>query len=346
MKGKVFKVGSFCLLLIMCLSILLAGCGGDSAQESTAPETSGAASTAPESSDGGTAEVGAKRIVMLIKNNVNPFFVDMANAATAQCEEYGWEIEVLSPIKSDNNEEQIELLRQALLDPPDAFVIVPADSEGITPAIEEINEANIPIVNVNTQFYDEDVDYITFVAVKNYDLAYQSATAISEVIGEGGNVLLIEGITGAQTSIDRTKGATAAFEDAGVNILATQTADYSRQKAVEVTQNLLQKYADVDAIWAASGEMALGCAVAVEQANRQDAIKIACINSYEEVIQAVVDGKIYLTADDVADLQGSTGVSVLMDYFEGKEVPKETILESKIIDDSNIDVYKEKYGIE
>jgi ribose transport system substrate-binding protein len=339
------------IVAIIMVAAIVSSCAGTKTppSESTSPsssaEPSQSAGPGEEKKILTEEEVGPKHIVLLIKNKVNAFFVQMAEAVEEQCAEYGWTCEVLAPITSDSNEEQIQLLEQSLLDPPDGYLIVPADSQGITPAIEQINEAGIPIVNVNTQFYDEDIDYITYVGIENYKLAYSAIEAINKRFDKPGNALLIEGVTGAQTSIDRTNGATDAFRDLGWNLLASQTANYNRSEAVEVTQNLLQAYDDVDVIFAASGEMGLGAAIAIEQAGRQDEIFLGCINCYEEIIQAVVDGRIHMTADDDSRLQGQVGVQCMMKYFQGYEQEKITYIDSTVIDESNIDIYKERFGI-
>ncbi|MCB7305740.1 sugar ABC transporter substrate-binding protein [Bariatricus massiliensis] len=325
------KVLSVLLVMGMCVG-LLAGCGGGTGKD--------------DKGENGGETSDKKKIVFMVKNSNSDFFVSMGEYAKAKAEEYGWECEVLAPIEADNNEEQIQLLEQSLLDPPDAYCIVPADSDGITPAIEQINEADIPIINVNTMFYDEEVEYLTFVAIDNYGMAYECSKAGAELIGGKGNVLILEGTTGSQTSIDRQKGATDGFaEYPDITVLDSQTANYARQEALTVTQNLLQKYPEVDMIWSAAGEMALGAAEAVSQAGRSDEIKIVTINAFKEMIEAVIDGRIALTADDASWLQGETAIECLKKYWDGEELEEQTLIDAVMVTDENLDEYKEMWGI-
>ncbi len=67
-------------------------------------------------------------------------------------------------------------------------------------------------------------------------------------MGGKGTLIIIEGSTGAQTSLDRIEGCKKALEEyPDIELVASQSANYSRAEALNVAQNLLQSYPDVDA---------------------------------------------------------------------------------------------------
>lgn len=320
------KIRKLCALLLCAAMIvcLFAACGSEDS-----PET------------------GAKRAVLLVKKLSSSYWTDLADAVQAQCDEYGWELEILCPVTADSNEEQIELLQQSLLDPPDVYLVAPADASGIAPAIEEINEAGIPIICVTNKIADGCGDYVTYVGVEYYDIAAAAATALIEHLNGTGKILFIEGTTGSSTSVDINNGAKDVFATAdGIEILDSQPANYQRSEALTVTQNLLQKYSEVDAIFASNGEMALGAAEAVRQANREDEIVVTALNCSQEIVQAIIDGKLLFTADDVAWKMGQQAVVAANDYFNGVTLDKELMQECVIVDDSKLDEYREMYGIQ
>ncbi|GHV47040.1 sugar ABC transporter substrate-binding protein [Synergistales bacterium] len=290
------------------------------------------------------SDAAAKKIVFLTKNQTNPFFVEMKDAVERKCAELGWEVKTLYPMTPDNNEQQIQLLEQSLLNPPDLFIITPADSHGITPAIEQINDAGIPIINCNTKFYDPDIKYLTFVAFQNFDGAKLSVETGAKLIGYKGNVIILEGVTGAQTSIDRTDGAKAAIaEHKDLTLLAQQTTNYSRPEALQVMQDFLQKYPKIDLVFGASAEVALGAAEAIRQAGRQKEITLVTINTYKEAIEAVKDGRVTLTVDDQSWKQGEECVLAAKRYFDGETLPPAIMIEGKVIDSSNAEEFAQKW---
>lgn len=328
------------IVLLLAIALLCTGCAtsGDTSAPAADPAVAEDGSTAPAT--GGES----KKIFFMVKNLTNPFFVQMADEAAAKCEEYGWECEILSPVKSDNNEEQIQLIEQALLKNPDLFCVVPADSKGIVPGIEAINAAGVPLINTNTKIDDDSVEMVSFVAIENYEAAKLSVTQGAELIGNEGNVIILEGVTGAQTSIDRVAGAKDVVDSIdGLELLTSQTANYSRPESMQVMQDLLQKYDDIDLVFAAAGEMALGAAEAIKQAGRQDEIVMCTINSYQEVLEAVKDGRITVSVDDMAGKQGSESIVAAKRYFDGETVEPEILLMGVIVDQSNVDEYLAYY---
>lgn len=334
---------SLLLAITMSLLVLATGCAGASESSSDAEGTKDSSSLA-SGKQLTEAQIGPKRAILLVKKLSSSFWTDLEGAARQQCEEYGWTMETLCPVVADSNEEQIKLLKQSLLNPPDVYLICAADSEGIAPAIEEINEAGVPIINVQTRIIGDDLDVVTFVGVDTYSMAQIGANAILDKRKDAKNAIILEGITGSNTTADIKKGVTEAFNERGINILASQTANGQRQDGMTVTQNLLQAYPDVDIIFAGNGEMALGAAEAIRQAGR-DGISIATINTSKEITQAIMDGIITLTVDDVSWKLGEMGVEQAMNYFRGIPIDKEIMAEVQIESADNLDYYKEKYGL-
>jgi ABC-type sugar transport system substrate-binding protein len=285
------------------------------------------------------------RIAFMVNKLSSAFWKDVEKGAKDAGDELQYEINILCPTTPDSNEEQIQLLEQSLINPPAIFVITPADANGITPAIEMINEADIPIVNYNARFLDKSVERLTFVGLDKYDLAKQAAEALVEKLGGKGKVLVLEGVTGSQTAIDIKNGATDVLRAApGIELLDSQPANYLRTDGLSVTQNLLQKYPEVDAIFAANAESALGAAEAIRQAGRKG-IKIATLNMSDEAAQAILNGTLTVVVDDTPYEVGKRCILTVRDYLAGKSVPDEIMLEGIMVDLGSIDPYVERYGL-
>lgn len=332
---------SLTLAAIMALGVMTGCSSSSSTTESTTTEstTTEAATTEASGTEG-------KHIAFMVKNTNSEYWITMINAVEERCAEYGWTVDILAPIVAESNEEQIQLIEQALINPPDLFCIVPADSAGITPAIEAINDAGIPVINVNTMFFDEEIECLTFVGIENYDAGVTIAEGALELLPDGGNVLLLEGTTGSQTSIDRMAGAWEVFnENPQMVILDSQPANFARVEAMTVTQNLLQKYPDVDLIWSAAGEMAIGAAEALTQAGRSDTVQNVTMNGFSDMIMAYLDGRVTLTYDDAPHLQGSTAIDLAYAYFNGETVDRYNYIDMVRVDESNIDSYIEMYDL-
>ncbi|HML38102.1 MAG TPA: sugar ABC transporter substrate-binding protein [Bacillota bacterium] len=335
MKKRSMKTVLAVVLALM-MAFSLVACGGSSDNP---------ASNGSDSGDKASGE--AKTALLLVKNQTNPFFVEMADAVKALGESWGWKVDVKYPVTPDSNEEQIQILEQALVNPPDVFLIVPADSKGITPAIEKINQAGIPVIDVNTRMYDESLDVLCYTGFENVDGAKMAVVEGAKIAKNGGkNVIILEGVTGAQTSIDRTTGVKQAIDELGLTLTDIQPTDYNRVKAKEVMTSLLAAHPDIDMVFGASGEVALGAAEAIRAANRQDEITIVTINAYKELIDAIKEGKIALTVDDQSWRQGELGLEAAKTYFEkGKDaVEANYYCGGEVVNASNVDDFIAKKG--
>jgi ABC-type sugar transport system substrate-binding protein len=361
MKKKLLGV----LLTAAVCTSLLAGCGSSQEAEALAaaePAMSEDAEEGPaESEESETQEateepaasegidtsanyLEGKKIIVLLKSYTHMFWVEAANEAEMLADQYGCEVEILAPTVANSNEEQIELLENSLVSPPDLYIIVPADSQGIAPAIAEINAEGIPIVNVNTQITDESVSYDSYVSANQYELGYTTVSTAIEKLGEEGKAIVIFGKPGAQTYMERDEGASAAFaEHTGWEVLDNQVANGDRNEAMTVMQTLMTKYSDIDLVYAEDGEMALGAAEAIKAAGKDGEIKVVGDNSSVEICDAIKSGALYMVYDDAAWSQMETGFKVANLVLGGESVEDTYYSPIYLVDSDNVEEYSKRY---
>ena len=326
------KILAVILTIAVVFTLTACGSGGGA--------TGGSGGQASSNTSGGSGGSDNKTIVVLLKNLTNPFWVDVKKGAEKAGADFGYNVKVVAPVIADNNEEQIQLLEQELLNPPAAFVIAPADSMGIAPAVEQINQLKIPVINLNTRITAEGLDIVTFVATDNIEVGKVTMEALAEKMGGKGNVVIITGVPGQQNSIDRRDGALQAIENyPDITVVDEQIANWNREESMKVTQDLLQKHAQIDGIFAVNGEMAIGSSEAVRQAGKTGQVKIAGIDVFEEVINRIKNGDVTITNDGVSQTQGYNAVKAAIDVIEGKQVDPRIRIPTKIVDESNAGEY-------
>lgn len=292
--------------------------------------------------NGGKAE-GKKEILVVVKNSTAPFWISVMEGAKAAGAELGYTVVCKTPVdtaEGSGNEQQSNLCEEAIVSGVGCLVIAPVDSEAIIPATKKVNEAGIPIVNLNTMISDAS-QYVTFAGLENVNQGYDTAKAMFEAMGGTGKIFIIEGSTGAQTSIDRVKGFEKALaEYPNIEVIAQQSANYSRADAMNVVQNLLQSHPDVDAILCCNDEMALGSAEAVDAAGKTGQIKISGQDANDDAVEALKAGKITITSYGNPYMQGYTAVKAAVDILEGKQVEKFYEVATKVVDINNADTFK------
>lgn len=309
-------------------AMLFSGCSAPAA-------SGGAVSSAGGGASSGDGTLAGKSITVVLKSLTVPFFISVQKGAEAAGEEYGVKVNVLAPLKMDNPEEQSQIVEQTIANRPDVIVLCPIDSNGIVPVVKELNAANIPIVNLNTKINGTDVKWETFVAIENYQAGYDAAKALAETMGGSGELIILEGPTGSQASLDRVQGALDAFQETGVEVVARQAADNDRAKGMNVSQNLLQAHPKVKGIFCCNDEMALGTVEAIDAA-KMSGIQVSGIDANEDALQAIREGKMAVTVDSQPYVQGYSAVEAAVKLLKGEKVDEKIVTPVQVITKENV----------
>jgi ribose transport system substrate-binding protein len=265
----------------------------------------------------------------------NPFWELMHEGALAVAAENNVEIIYLAPTQANNLEEQTRLVDDLITRKVDGIVLVPVDSEGMVPAIERANAAGIPVALANTRANGG--EFITFSAVENYDAMTQVAEYVVEQLGGSGKVVIIEGTAGAQTAIDRLAAINDVLaKNPGIEILASQTAEFQRAKALEVMENLLQTHPEIDAVLACNDEEALGAIEALDAAGRLEGTIVSGFDGNSDALKALTAGRMTVTMFQNAPAQAGDAVQALLDYLAGKPVEVRIRTGAVLIDSTNV----------
>ncbi len=207
-----------------------------------------------------------------------------AKEAAAMYPQAEWIIETAA-----SPDEQINDLQNLQSQGVDAMVILATDSAPVTPMAKTLHDAGILIVNVDRGFTEPVAD--VFIAGDNSAFGRKSAEFMAEKLNGQGNIVVLAGIPGTNVSKDRV----AAFREVmarypGITIVAEEAADWNREKADKVMQNILIANPKIDAVWASDDDMALGAENAIKAAGRQDQMWILGGAGMKDIVKRVMDG--------------------------------------------------------
>ncbi len=187
--------------------------------------------------------------------------------------------------------------------------------------------------------------------LRNDDEGYatQGMEQVCKLLNNRGNVVIIEGVPSPINTIrvDMIKAVAAKYP--GIKLLDSQPAYWNRQKALEVMENYLQKYKQIDAVYTADDDMLAGALQAYKESGRRDlkaAVGGACM---KEMVKKIIDGTDPLIKVNVTyppDVL-ATGVSLAVvgvkgRTFEGfyqKKLPVRIILASELVTKENAKDY-------
>jgi len=296
------------------MAVLVCGCG------SRKEETTGGGERQPV-------------IGVSLLNLANEFIVTLNVEMKKQAEESGVRLIVNDAQRSA--ERQVQQVETFIAQKVDAIVLNPCEVEASSPAVAKAIEAGIPIVNVNSETRTAPT---AFVGSRDEESARLAMEYIADRLDGKGGILMMHGYMGQAAQIKRDAGAREVLEKhPDLKLLAAQTAEWDRAKAVTLMENWLQAHGDkIDAVFAQNDEMAMGALLAIEQAGKKDRIVVVGVDAIADALKAVKDGRLDATVFQDAAGQGRGAVEVALRLIRGEAVDKETYIPFKLVTRENI----------
>lgn len=274
------------------------------------------------------------KVVVFTKNVTNPFWKSVRVGADKAGKDAGVDIEHAVPTKADNIEEQTRLVEDWIVRKPAAIVFAPVDFVALVPSIQKVNKAGIPVFIFNNRM--EGVDFVSYVGSDDEKIGYEITKHLIASLGGKGRLVHIEGVPAAITAQNRKKGFERALKESpGIELLASQPANYRRLPAVQVFENLMQRFPVIDGVVAANDDMAVGVSEALIAAKRGGKTKVVGIDAIPDGAAAIQSGNMLASADFSGHDQGYLTVVAAARHLRGERVPKEISLPVVIVDKSN-----------
>ena len=279
-----------------------------------------------------TAHAADERIAVFTKNQTNPYFQVVRMGADSAAKQMGATTTHYIPTKPDSIPEQLSLIDDVVIKKPSAIVFTPVDYKAMGAGVAKMNAAGIPVVNVTDR--SETGKFVAFVGSSDYDLGKVTGRYLLQTMGGKGNVVILEGVKGSLVSSDRVRGFQDALKEfPNVKVVASQPGNFQRLQALQVMENLMQTYPQIEGIMAANDSMASGAIEALEGANRKSLV--IGINGTKEAIDAIKAGTLLATGDYNGYLQGCVSTMVAIRELRKLPVPKEVVFPATVVNKSN-----------
>ena len=329
------------LLVMMALVLVfsMVGCASPAAEESASAPAETSSGTS-----GGEASKTAGDVVIAqsMPTLNNPWYVLFANGSKDMAETLG--VELSQTTNPETNEwapeEQIKKIENLIAKQPDVIEIDPTSSDGINSAIDEARKQGIAVVMSGTKVTTEVECSIT---ADNKQGGKLCGEFMGEALEGEGKIAILQGTPGrdvVQAREDGFKEGIAAYE--GIEIVAEQVANLDRSEAVTVTENILQANPDIDGIWAANDEMALGAIEALKAQGLNGKVIVGGLDCTPDAIAAIEEGNMHFTANQVPYEMGVRAIAISTLIAQGKEIPSNDIsLEMSLVTYENVDEYQD-----
>jgi len=318
-----FKLG---MILLMVGSLILAACGSDDA-ESDASDSGDESSSSSEGDDEAMEDDGAMEgeynvFALLPQGTDQPYGTTYLPPMEAKAAELGISLTITnSQYDADKQASECET---AVAAEPDLIILWPAVADTVRPCLEAAKDAGIPVTVTNSDVKAEDADLTAaYSGPDTYGQGVASAELMCELTGgEETGIIMINGLTGNTTAIDREAG----FEDTineqcpNVEILARQPGNWNKDESQIAASEMITAVGaeNIQGVYAADDTMVAGAIDALKARDLDPAdLVITSIGNTFLGNPLVVSGELDGTVFQSSSWDGEHAITVAHEVLTG-----------------------------
>jgi ribose transport system substrate-binding protein len=316
MLSAITYLGKRCLLWLLVL-LLAQGCSSKSGAEKAA---------------------GPKKVAVIVSTLNNPWFVVLAETAAAQAKLLGYETKIFD--SQNNTALEADHFENAVVSGFDAILLNPTDSDGSIVNVLKAKEAAIPVFCMDREVNTSKAATSQILS-DNYSGCVAIGKEFVQDLQQKGNYVEILGIVGDNNTWNRSKGFHSVVDRyPGLKMVAQQSADFDRNKAMEVLESVLQAHPDINAVFCGNDAMAMGAYQALVAAGKEKEVGVYGFDGADDVMNAIRDGKIKATGLQSPETMAKTAAEYADAYFKGKrDFSQRVPVAVELVDADNIRDY-------
>ena len=218
-----------------------------------------------------------------------------------------------------------------------SLVIFPFESAALTKPVAQVKAKGVYVTVVDRGLTDTSAQD-AYVSGDNTAFGRIPAEYLAKALNGKGNIVALRGIP---TTIDneRMDAFNAVIKKhPDIKLLDAKHGNWNRDDAFKVMQDFLTRFKEIDAVWAADDDMAVGVLKAIEQAKRKD-IKIVFGGAgMKEMVKTLMDGTNPLIQANVSYSPKFIYDAVKLTAearLKGEKLPANTIIPSVLITKEN-----------
>jgi ABC-type sugar transport system substrate-binding protein len=331
-----YKKSMFALVLVLVLVVsMLAGCGS----QPSAPSDSADKTASGDSNDKSSSDAQKKiKIGLSIDTTNQPWRAGLVRNVTEEAEKHP-EVELIVTDGQGSSNKQISDVEDLITKKVDVILISPHEGQPLTPITAEAYKSGIPVIVLDREL--EGDQFTTFIGANNKTIGKQAGEFIAKYMTDNKLTKVVEimGTPGSSPARDRSEPFTEVLAQfADIEIVAQQTANWTENEALQVTENLLQANpkGSIDLIYAHCDAMALGVIKAIKAAGRNE-IKVVSIDGQKQAYEAIKNNEMVATL--TYPFPGAEGVKTAIKIANGEKIGKLIEMASDLVTAENIDEF-------
>lgn len=268
----------------------------------------------------------------------NPYFITLEHAIRETLEGEGYRLITKDP--GSDCDVQASQIQEMIEEGIHAIILSPVNWEKITPALEELKDAGVKIINVDTQV--KEMSYVdAYIGSDNYNAGAICGEDLIERCPEGGKVAILECPT--QNSInERITGfeEILATAEKGFEVVAREDTGGEFERALAASKRIFKENPDIVAIMCGNDQLAVGAKTAANVAELKDVL-IYGVDGSPDIKKELKkpETQIAGTAAQSPINLGKSAARLAIEILMGNSFESETYEEVFMINKDNVDMY-------
>lgn len=265
-----------------------------------------------------------------------PWRVAMNDQIAAAAKDYPM-FEVIFSDAAQDNSKQIADIENFIQMGVDLIITSPNEAKPLTNVVRDAYESGIPVILLDRKI--EGDTYTQWIGADNVLIGKVCGEYIADVLlPDGGKVCEIKGLEGTSAGMERHEGFRAGIaKNANIEVIAMNNADWLREKAITIAEEMLQVNEQIDMFFCHNDPMAEGAFIAARNAGREEGMLFVGIDGLptpDGGIKSVIDGRLSLTM--IYPTGGKEAIeSAYALLVEGRELEKTVVLDTMAITPDN-----------
>lgn len=234
-----------------------------------------------------------QKMAVVISTLNNPWFVVLGESAAERAKELGYDAHIFD--SQNDPAKEAEHFDNIIAMGYNAILFNPTDADGSVLNVKRAKKAGIPTFCMDREINSRDAA-TTQLLSDNFTGCVKLGQYFVKLLNKTGNYVEILGLVGDNNTWNRSNGFHSVVDEfPELKMLAQQSADFDRNKAMDVMETMMQANPDIDAVFCGNDAMAMGAYQAVLAAGKADRIKVFGFDGARDAVQGIADGKIAAT---------------------------------------------------
>lgn len=254
-----------------------------------------------------------KKVAVIISTLNNPWFVVLGETARDRAVELGYEANLFD--SQNDTAKEAAHFDNVIAAGYSAILFNPTDADGSVASVKRAKAAGIPVFCIDREINSTDAATAQLLS-DNFAGCVELGKYFVEVLGENGKYVELLGLVGDNNTWNRSKGFHSVVDRyEGLKMVAQQSADFDRNKALEVLESVLQSHSDINAVFCGNDAMAMGAYQALLAAGKADTVKVFGYDGSEDVVKSISEKKIAATVMQYPKLMAKTSAEFAHEYL-------------------------------